>query len=282
MKLLRYGMPGSEKPGCLDVHGQIRDLSDLIPDIGGDILSSEGLNYLRGLEVESLPLVSNASRIGPCVARVGKFICIGLNYADHALEANMKPQSEPIVFMKATSSICGANDPLIIPKGSTQTDWEVELGIVIGRAAKRVSEADALNYVAGYCLINDVSERFLQLKGTGQWTKGKSCDSFGPIGPWLVTTDEIKDPHQLSIWLEVDGKRYQDSHTSQMIFSISHIVSYLSQFFTLHPGDVITTGTPAGVGLGQKPEPVYLKAGQTVRLGISGLGEQKHLTVDEG
>lgn len=281
MKLLRYGPVGSEKPGCLDAHGQIRDLSHLIPDIAGDVLSPEGLNFLRGVEPESLPLVASGARIGPCVGRVGKFICIGLNYVDHAAEAGLKAPSEPVVFLKATSAISGPNDPIIIPTGSTQTDWEVELGIVIGMPAKRISRAQALQHVAGYCLINDVSERTLQLKGTGQWTKGKSCDSFGPIGPWLVTPDEIADPQQLSLWLDVDGKRYQDSNTKQMVFDIAYIVSYLSNFFTLHSGDVISTGSPAGVGLGQKPNPIYLKAGQAVRLGATGLGEQNHLTVDE-
>lgn len=281
MKLLRYGPVGSEKPGCLDVHGQIRDLSHLIPDIAGDVLSPEGLNFLRGVEPESLPIVAPGTRVGPCVGRVGKFICIGLNYVDHAAEAGLKAPSEPVVFLKATSAISGPNDPIIIPAGSTQTDWEVELGIIIGAPAKRVSRAQALQHVAGYCLINDVSERTLQLKGTGQWTKGKSCDSFGPIGPWLVTPDEIADPQQLSLWLDVDGKRYQDSNTKHMVFDIAYIVSYLSNFFTLHSGDVISTGSPAGVGLGQKPNPIYLKAGQAVRLGATGLGEQNHLTVDE-
>jgi len=281
MKLLRYGMSGAEKPGCLDVYGKIRDLSQHIPDITGDILTPEGLDYLHGLEMESLPLVSGEPRLGAPIHRVGKFLCIGLNYSDHALEMNKTPPTEPVLFSKATSAMCGAKDDLIIPYGSTQTDWEVELGIVIGKPAKRVPQEAAFDYIAGYCLINDVSERHYQLHGTGQWIKGKSCDTFGPVGPWLVTKDEIPDPQNLTLWLSVDGKRYQESHTRNMIFSVAFIVSYLSQFFTLHPGDIISTGTPAGVGLGQKPEPIYLKPGQTVRLGISGLGEQEHLTVEE-
>ncbi len=281
MKLLRYGQLGAEKPGCLDSHGRIRDLSQHVTEIGGKFLLPEQLNKLRKINPDDLPLVTDKPRLGACIGNVGKFLCIGLNYADHAAEAGARVPVEPVLFGKATSSICGPHDHLVIPKGSQHTDWEVELGVVIGRPAKRIKEKDALDHIAGYCVINDVSERDLQLNGTGQWTKGKSCDTFGEIGPWLVTADEIPDPQKLSLWLEVDGKRYQNSHTSQMIYSVAFIVSYLSQFFTLHPGDLISTGTPAGVGLGQKPHPIYLKPGQTIKLGISGLGEQEHLTVME-
>lgn len=282
MKLLRYGVPGAEKPACLDAEGRLRDLSQHIIDVAGAALSPQTLDVLRRLDRKSLPLIQDNPRIGPCVNHVGKFICIGLNYVDHAEEVGINIPVEPIVFIKANSAICGPYDPTIIPRGSKQTDWEVELGVVIGSEAKHVSEADALNYVAGYCVVNDVSERHYQLERAGQWTKGKSCDTFGPIGPWLVTTDEVPDPQQLTLWLSVDGHRYQNGHTQKMIYSVAHIVSYLSQFFTLYPGDVISTGTPAGVGLSQKPEPIYLKPGQTVKLGIAGLGEQEHLTVQEG
>lgn len=281
MKLLRYGPKGAEKPGCLDEHGQIHDLSDYIQDISSDFLSVATLKKLREVRMESLPIVKGSHRIGPCVNRVGKFLCIGLNYADHAAETGSKVPVEPVLFSKVTSSICGPHDDLIIPMGSVSTDWEVELGVVIGQPAKRIAEADALNYVAGYCVINDVSERDYQLRGTGQWIKGKSCDSFGQIGPWLVTADEIPDPQCLSIWLEVDGKRYQDSSTQQMIYKVAYLVSYLSHFFTLYPGDIISTGTPAGVGMAQKPESIYLRPGQRIRLGIEGLGEQDHLAVAE-
>ena len=281
MKLLRYGMPGEEKPGCLDKQGNIRDLSAYIPDITGRALMLSSLERLRHIDVESLPCIKNSPRIGPCVSQVGKFLCIGLNYTDHAAETGIPLPSEPIVFSKATSAICGPDDPIVIPKGSARTDWEVELGVVIGERAKRVTEADALNFVAGYCVTNDVSERHYQLNGDGQWFKGKSCDTFGPIGPWLVTADEVLDPQKLSLWLEVDGKRYQNGYTGNMIYHVSYLISYLSQFFTLHPGDIISTGTPAGVGLGQKPEPVYLQSGQVVKLGIDGLGMQEHVMVEE-
>jgi ureidoglycolate lyase len=277
MRLLRYGEPGFEKPGCLDSQGQIRDLSHYIPDINPTFLP-KAIETVRSLDIESLPLVTNHPRIGPCVHLVGKFICIGLNYLDHAEEVGAKIPSEPIVFMKATSAICGSQDDIVIPKGSTQTDWEVELGVIIGKPAKYVNEADALNYVAGYCVICDVSERHFQLERAGQWTKGKSCDTFGPIGPWLVTADEVPDPQKLELWLSVNGHRYQQGHTKNMIHRVAEIISYLSQFFTLHPGDIISTGTPAGVGLSQKPQPIYLKPGQKVQLGISGLGEQEHMT----
>lgn len=281
MKLLRYGPPGAEKPGCVDQDGQIRDLSQHVADIVKETLSPEGLNYLRGISLESLPIVANNPRVGPCVNHVGKFLCIGLNYTDHAAEVGAAVPKEPILFSKVTSAISGPYDDIVIPAGSTHTDWEVELGIVIGKPAKRVSQSIALDYVAGYCLINDVSERHLQLHGTGQWVKGKSCDTFGPIGPWLVTKDEIPDPQALTLWLEVDGKRYQNSSTQNMIFGVAYLVSYLSHFFTLYPGDVISTGTPAGVGMGQKPVPIYLKPGQQVKLSVLGLGEQRHLTVAE-
>ncbi len=281
MKLLRYGVVGAEKPGCLDAEGRIRDLSQHVTDVADNALSADNLSFLRTLKIENLPLVSENVRIGPCVNHVTNFICIGLNYTDHAAEMGVNAPSEPIIFSKASSSICGPHDNLIIPLDSMHTDWEVELGIVMGTKAKRVSEAEALQYVAGYCLVNDMSERHYQLHGTGQWFKGKSCDSFGPIGPWLVTSDEIVDPQTIPLWLEVDGKRFQDGHTRNMIFGVKYLVSYVSRFLTLYPGDIISTGTPAGVGLGQKPEPVYLKPGQVVRLGGLGLGEQNHLAVAE-
>ena len=274
MKLLRYGEPGAEKPGMLDHNGRIRDLSGMIPDFGPSTLSDDSMDKLRRLDPSSLPVVEGDPRIGPCVTNVGKFMCIGLNYADHAAETGAAVPKEPVLFMKATSAIIGPNDTVIIPKGSTKTDWEVELGVIIGKKAHHVSEADALSCVAGFCVVNDVSERAFQSEGTGQWTKGKSCDTFGPIGPWLVTREEVPDPQNLKLWLEVDGKRMQDGSTKTMIFSVAHCVSFLSKFFTLHPGDIITTGTPPGVGMGQKPNPVYLKPGQVMRLGIEGLGEQ--------
>jgi ureidoglycolate lyase len=273
MKLLRYGPPGEEKPGMLDGEGRIRDLSAVVADIAGEALLPESLQGLRALDAQALPLVEGEPRLGPCVGRVGKFICIGLNYADHAAESGLPVPSEPIIFMKATSAICGPNDAIRIPRGSTKTDWEAELGVVIGRPAKYVSQDRAFDHVAGYCVINDVSEREFQIERGGQWTKGKSCDTFGPIGPWLVTPDEIADPQRLAMWLEVDGTRRQDGSTETMVFGVAHLVSYLSQFMSLQPGDVISTGTPPGVGMGQKP-PVYLGPGQTVRLGIEGLGEQ--------
>jgi 2-keto-4-pentenoate hydratase/2-oxohepta-3-ene-1,7-dioic acid hydratase in catechol pathway len=274
MKLLRYGPVGQEKPGLLDAKGQLRDLSAHVRDIAGETLSPASLARLAALDPASLPLVAGTPRLGPCVAGTGKFICIGLNYSDHAAETGAPVPSEPIIFMKATSTIVGPNDTVEIPRGSTKTDWEVELGVVIGKTAKYVSEQDALQHVAGYCVINDLSEREFQLERQGQWTKGKSADTFGPIGPWLVTRDEIPDPQRLPMWLEVNGVRRQNGSTATMIFGIASLVSYLSQFMSLQPGDIISTGTPPGVGLGMKP-PVYLKAGDVVTLGIEGLGQQR-------
>lgn len=278
MKLLRFGAPGQEKPGCLDSNGSIRDLSGVVADINGAILGADSLAKLKKLDLTTLPIVAGSPRIGPCVGTIGKFICIGLNYSDHAAEAGMAVPSEPILFMKATSAICGPDDAVEIPRGSVKTDWEVELGIVIGKATKYVSEADALSHVAGYCLINDVSEREYQLERGGTWDKGKGCDTFGPIGPWMVTADEVPDPQNLNMWLEVDGKRYQNGNTKTMIFGVAHLVSYLSRFMSLQPGDVISTGTPPGVGMGQKP-PVFLRAGQVMCLGIDGLGVQTQTTI---
>ncbi len=278
MKLLRYGPPNQEMPGVLDAEGNMRDLSAYVADINGRCLSDEVLNKLRALDVTTLPLVKGKPRLGPCVANVGKFICIGLNYTDHAIESNMAIPTEPVVFMKATSSICGPNDDVELPPNSIKNDWEVELGIVIGKLAKYVSEKDALEHVAGYCIVNDVSERAWQLEHGTQWSKGKSFDTYGPIGPWMVTADEISDVQNLNMWLEVDGKRFQNGNTRTMIFNVAQVVSYLSQFLSLQPGDVISTGTPPGVGMGQKP-PVFLKAGQVMRLGIDGLGEQQQKTV---
>jgi 2-keto-4-pentenoate hydratase/2-oxohepta-3-ene-1,7-dioic acid hydratase in catechol pathway len=280
LKLLRYGPAGQEKPGILDANGTIRDLSQQIPDFSGEFLSKESLAKIAALKLEDLPAVTGSPRYGPCVSQPGKFMCIGLNYADHAAESGVSVPSEPVLFMKATSSLNGPNDDIVIPRGSQKTDWEVELGVVIGTKAKYVSEEDALSYVAGYCLINDLSERTFQLEGTGQWSKGKGCDTFGPIGPWLVTTDEITDPQNLNMWLEVDGHRFQNGSTRTMVFTVAHLVSYLSGFMSLLPGDIISTGTPPGVGLGQKP-PVYLRAGTRMRLGIEGLGEQNQLTVPD-
>lgn len=281
MKLLRYGPAGQEKPGIIDHAGNIRSLENIIPDLSGKSLSPERFAMLAKLDLEKLPLVNANTRIGPCVAQTGKFICIGLNYADHARETGVEIPREPVVFSKMTSAICGPNDNIIIPRGSKKTDWEVELGVIIGTPAKYISKEKALDYVAGYCVINDISERAFQLEGTGQWVKGKSCDTFGPVGPWLVTKDEVPDPQNLALWLEVDGHRYQHSNTSQMVYDVAHLVSYLSQFFTLYPGDIISTGTPPGVGLGIKPEPIYLKPGQTMRLGVAGLGEQNQKMVKE-
>ena len=280
MKLLRYGDAGQEKPGLLDSDGNIRDLSEHISDLSNDNLGDETLRGLSTLEQEKLPLVDGNPRIGPCVANVGKFICIGLNYSDHAAEAGLEVPPEPVIFFKATSAICGPNDDIEIPRTSTKTDWEVELGVVIGKQAKYIDEADALDYVAGYCVINDVSERDFQTQRSGQWVKGKSADTFGPIGPWLVTRDEIPDPQALPMYLEVNGNRYQDGTTETMVYGVAHVVAYLSQFMSLQPGDIISTGTPPGVGLGQKPEPFYLKAGDTMELGIEGLGVQNQRTVD--
>ncbi len=279
MKLLRYGPKGQERPGILDSQGRIRDLSGQVPDIAGDILLSESLQRLARQEIDKLPIVQGAPRIGPCVGKVGQFVCIGLNYADHAAESNLPIPKEPIVFMKATSAIIGPNDEVEIPRKSQKTDWEVELGVVIGKPAKYVSESAAMDHVAGYCVVNDVSEREFQIERGGQWDKGKGCDTFGPIGPWLVTKDEIADPNNLAMWLEVDGKRYQNGSTKTMIFNVPFLVHYLSQFMSLQPGDVISTGTPPGVGMGQKPNPIYLKAGQVMKLGIEGLGEQTQKTV---
>jgi ureidoglycolate lyase len=278
VKLLRYGPPGAEKPGLFDAQGRIRDLSGIVTDIGGATLLPDGLARLRTTDPMSLPLVEGNPRFGPCVAGIGKFVCIGLNYADHAAESGHPVPDEPVIFMKATSAVCGPDDDVEIPRGSEKTDWEVELGVVIGKPAKHVDDAQALEHVAGYCVINDVSERSFQIERGGQWTKGKSHDTFGPIGPWLVTRDEVPDPQNLGMWLEVDGKRYQDGSTRTMVFGVAFLVSYLSRFMSLRPGDVISTGTPPGVGLGQKP-PVYLRPGQTIRLGIEGLGEQTQRTV---
>ncbi len=273
MKLMRVGQPGQEKPAILDRDGRIRDLSAHMADIGGAAISPEGLSKIAALDLASLPELE-ASRIGPCIAGTGKFICIGLNYSDHAAESGMAVPPEPVIFMKATSAIVGPNDDVLIPRGSEKTDWEVELGVVIGKTAKYVSEADALEYVAGYCVSHDVSERAFQTERAGQWTKGKSCDTFGPIGPWLVTKDEIADPQALSMWLSVNGEKMQNGTSATMVYGVAFLVSYLSQFMSLHPGDVISTGTPPGVGMGMKP-PRYLKPGDVVELGIDGLGTQK-------
>ena len=282
MKLLRFGPKGQERPGLLDAAGRVRDLSEHITDLAGTALTPASLARLRALDVESLPVVSGTPqadlRLGPCVDSVGKFICIGLNYADHAAESGLPVPTEPVVFAKWTSAINGPDDDIEIPRGSVKTDWEVELGVVIGEGGRYISEADALKHVAGYCVVNDVSEREWQLERGTQWDKGKGCDTFGPLGPWLVTAEEVGDVQNLSLWLEVDGHRYQNGNTRTMVFNVAQIVSYLSQFMSLQPGDVISTGTPPGVGLGQKP-PVYLKAGQLIRLGIEGLGTQTQRTV---
>jgi len=278
MKLLRYGPVGQEKPGILDNEGNVRDLSAHVDDIGGDVLTPDGLAKIAALNVAELNRVDSDPRIGTCVSDIGKFMCIGLNYSDHAAETNMPIPEEPILFAKFNSAISGPNDDVIMPRGSTKMDWEVELGIVIGSKAKYVSEDQALDHVAGFCVINDVSEREYQLEGTGQWVKGKACDTFGPVGPWMVTKDEVVDPQNLGLWLDVNGNRCQDGSTSTMIFSAAHIVSYLSNLFTLYPGDVIATGTPPGVGAGMKP-PMFLKVGDRMRLGIEGLGEQNQVVV---
>lgn len=277
MKLLRYGEKGAEKPAIVDEHGVIRDLSGIVADINGHVLEHE-LDKIRAADLSTLPEVPQDVRIGACVGNIGKFICIGLNYSDHAAETGAEIPKEPVVFNKWTSAVVGPNDDVEIPRNSQKTDWEVELGVIIGKSGRYISEEEALDYVAGFCVVNDVSEREFQLERGGSWDKGKGCDTFGPIGPWLVTRDEVADPQNLRLWLEVDGKRYQDGNTGTMIFSVAHIVSYLSQFMSLQAGDVISTGTPPGVGLGQKP-PVYLKAGQTMRLGIDGLGEQTQKVV---
>jgi 2-keto-4-pentenoate hydratase/2-oxohepta-3-ene-1,7-dioic acid hydratase in catechol pathway len=278
MKLLRYGPVGAEKPGILDSRGHLRDLSAHVDDIAGVVLTPEGLDHLRSINPESLPVVTGSPRIGACVGRIGKFICVGLNYADHAAESGLAVPPEPVLFMKATSAVCGPNDDVIIPKGSLKTDWEVELGVVIGREARYVDEAQAMAHVAGYCVINDVSERAFQIERAGQWVKGKSADTFGPTGPWMVTADAVPDPQNLQMWLEVDGHRYQNGSTRTMVYGVRHLVSYISQFMSLQPGDVISTGTPPGVGMGQKPAPVYLRPGQVMTLGIDGLGEQRQTT----
>jgi 2,4-diketo-3-deoxy-L-fuconate hydrolase len=274
MKLLRYGPLGREKPGLLDTEGNIRDLSAVVDDIAGDALAPETLGKLATLDSAKLPVVAGGTRIGACVGRVGKFICIGLNFSDHAAESNLPIPAEPVVFGKWTSAIVGPNDDIEIPRGAQKTDWEVELGVVIGRHGRYILESEAMSHVAGYCVIHDVSEREFQLERGGTWDKGKGCDTFGPVGPWLVTKDEVPDPHALGMWLEVDGKRYQNGNSAHMIFRIPTLIAYLSNMMSLHPGDIISTGTPAGVGLGQRPQ-VFLRAGNSVRLGIDGLGEQR-------
>jgi 2,4-diketo-3-deoxy-L-fuconate hydrolase len=278
MKLVRYGRPGQEKPGLIDAQGQLRDLSSVIPDLGPEQLGDAALAHLRGLNPAQLPLVEGAPRLGSPLRQVGKFIAIGLNYADHAAEAGMPIPLEPVVFMKATSCIQGANDPVMLPQGSVKTDWEVELGVVIGTRARYVTEQAALQHVAGYCTINDISERAYQLERGGTWDKGKGCDTFGPLGPWLVTRDEVPDPQALGLWLDVNGQRMQTGNTRTMVFSVAKIISYLSEFMTLLPGDVITTGTPPGVGMGLKP-PRFLKPGDLLTLGVDGLGEQRQMVV---
>jgi 2-keto-4-pentenoate hydratase/2-oxohepta-3-ene-1,7-dioic acid hydratase in catechol pathway len=274
MKLMRYGAKGSEKPALLDDQGQVRDLSGVVPDISAAMLTPDGLRKLAGLDPKSLPLVANPGRIAPPYSGMGKFICVGLNYADHAAESGMPVPPEPVLFMKTTSALVGCNDPVVLPQDSKKGDWEVELGVVIGATARYVSEADALKHVAGYCVVNDVSEREYQLERGGTWDKGKCCDTFGPVGPWLVTADEVKDPQNLDMWLDVNGKRMQNGSTRTMVFGVAQLVSYISRFMTLYPGDLISTGTPPGVGMGQKPAPVYLKPGDSMRLSIAGLGEQ--------
>lgn len=282
MKLLRLGPAGSEQPALLAADGSYRALSGLIPDLAGTALGPDSLQRIAAIDPESLPRLDPDMRIGPCVGGVGKILCVGLNYADHAAEAGQPVPAEPILFMKATSAICGPDDDIIIPRGSEKTDWEVELGVVIGSRAQNVTEAQALDHVAGYCVINDLSERAWQIERGGQWVKGKSADTFGPLGPWLVTRDTVPDPQNLRLWLEVDGKRMQDGTTATMVFKVAELVAYASQFMTLHPGDIISTGTPPGVGMGQKPAPVYLRPGQTMRLGIDGLGQQSQRVVAAG
>ena len=275
MKLMRYGAKGAEKPALIDSNGAVRDLSGVLPDITAATLSKDNLATLAAVDIASLPVVTNPGRIAPPWSGVGKFLCVGLNYADHAAESGMAVPAEPVLFMKATSAVIGANDAVVMPQDSKKSDWEVELGVVIGTTARYVSEADALSHVAGYCVVNDLSEREYQLERGGQWDKGKGCDTFGPIGPWLVTSDEVADPQNLGLWLEVNGKRVQDGNTKTMVFGVANLVSYISRFMTLYPGDIISTGTPPGVGMGQKPAAVYLKPGDTMRLGITGLGEQQ-------
>ncbi len=279
MKLLRFGPDGQEKPGLLDADGVIRDLSAVIKDVNGSSLTDSALAEISKIDAKTLPQVDGATRIGPCVANVGKFICIGLNYSDHAAETGMALPKEPIVFMKATTAICGPNDDIEIPRGSEKTDWEVELGVVIGKRAKYVSKETALDYVAGYCAVNDVSERAFQSERSGQWVKGKSHDTFGPIGPWMVTKDEIADPQNLDMWLEVDGHRYQNGNTKTMVFDVATVIAHLSEFMTLEPGDIISTGTPPGVGMGIKPDPIFLKTGQKIEMSVEGLGVQSQYTI---
>ncbi|WP_417261395.1 fumarylacetoacetate hydrolase family protein [Celeribacter sp.] len=279
MKFTRFGPKGAEKPGLIDAKGRLRDLSDHLDDLSGDVLTR--LTEFNRLDIETLPLITEEVRLGPCVGGTGKFICIGLNFADHAEESGMELPKEPVIFAKYTSAICGPNDPILIPRGAEKVDWEVELGLVIGKPAKYVSEDKALEHLAGYCLVNDVSERGFQLERAGQWSKGKSSDNFGPVGPWLVTPDEIKDPDALAMWCDVNGERMQDGSTATMIFKPAFLISYLSQFFTLYPGDIISTGTPAGVGMGKVPQR-YLKDGDVVELGIEGLGAQRQLCVADG
>ena len=274
MKLLRFGPKGNEKPGLLDSQGTVRDLSGVLPDLTASSLGRDALARLRAIDPASLPAVANPGRIAPILADIGKFLCVGLNYSDHAAESGMAVPAEPVLFMKATSAIIGANDAVVLPKDSKKSDWEVELGVVIGTRARYVDIDQALDHVAGYCVVNDLSEREYQLERGGTWDKGKGCDTFGPVGPWLVTADEVPDPQNLDMFLEVNGQRYQNGNTRTMVFDVAHLVSYISRFMTLNPGDIISTGTPPGVGLGQKPDAVYLKAGDKIRLGISGLGEQ--------
>jgi len=274
MKLLRYGAKGQEKPALLDAKGQVRDLSEVLADISASTLWPESLKRLRELNIDELPVVEKPGRLAPPWSGMGKFLCVGLNYSDHAAETGAAIPAEPILFTKQLSSLVGCNDAVVLPQGSVKSDWEVELGVVIGSKARYVSEAEALDYVAGYCVVNDVSEREYQIERGGTWDKGKGCDTFGPVGPWLVTKDEVPDPQNLAMWLEVNGKRFQNGNTKTMIFSVAHLVSYISRFMTLYPGDLISTGTPPGVGLGQKP-PLYLRAGDTMKLGVAGLGEQQ-------
>ncbi|WP_336071214.1 fumarylacetoacetate hydrolase family protein [Nitratireductor rhodophyticola] len=279
MKLLRYGPAGQEKPGMLAADGTLRDLSGVVDDIAGDVISPAGLDRLRAIDPQTLPAVDGTPRLGPCVAGLQKIICIGLNYSDHAAETGAEPPEEPIVFTKALNALCGPNDDVELPRGSKALDWEVELAVIIGSKTKYVSEADAMDHVAGFAIMNDVSERDFQTKRSGQWTKGKSHDTFGPLGPWLVTRDEVADPHNLDMWLDVNGERRQTGNSNTLIFNVQHVVSYLSQFMTLMPGDVISTGTPPGVGMGMKP-PQYLKAGDVMTLSIAGLGEQRQTVVN--
>lgn len=278
MKFLRFGPSGQERPGCIDKNGVIRDLGERVADFTPATLDNETLQHLASLDIQTLPAVDGNPRIGPCIANPGKLVCIGLNYSDHAAEAGMKVPPEPVVFFKATSAICGPNDNVEIPRGSSKTDWEVELGVVIGKTAKYVDEADALDHVAGYCVVNDISEREFQIERAGQWVKGKSHDTFAPTGPWLVTRDEIPDPQNLPLWLSVNGKSRQQGSTATMVYQVPFLISYLSRFMTLHPGDIISTGTPPGVGMGQKPQ-VFLKPGDVLELGVEGLGQQRQVCI---